>query len=103
MTKEMAILNLSSKNQWVTRKTLANNYLYNKFINWISGEFDLYLQDEQNGLDVFFPGGKVNINKVEEIKDNVVVEINIESKNLSLANTITNKIISIHKHLEKLY
>jgi hypothetical protein len=103
MTKETTLLNINTKQQWVKRKSLANNDLYNKFLNWISGEFDLYLQDEQNGLDVFFPGGKFNINKAVEAKKGIVVEINVESKNRSLADSITNKIMSIHKHLEEMY
>ena len=27
---------------------------YYQFLNWISGEFDLFLQDETNGLKVYF-------------------------------------------------
>ncbi|WP_452599697.1 hypothetical protein [Pontimicrobium sp. MEBiC01747] len=103
MTKKKAVLNKKKKHQLVKRKSLANNQLYNKFLNWISGEFDLYLQEEQNGLNVFFPGGKFNINKVTELKNDIVIEINVESKNLSQTKSITNKIISIHKHLDDMY
>ena len=46
----------------LNKKTLFDsNKRYYTFINWVSGEFDLYLQDESNGLHVYFPEGKFHI------------------------------------------
>lgn len=98
-----ASTNSKSNYKWVKRKSLANIHLYNKYINWLSGEFDLYLQDTLNGLDIFFPGGKLNVNSVSKTKEDVVLEINLTCKNKSLGTTITDKVNSIHKQLEKMY
>ena len=70
------------------------------FLSWVSGAFDLYLQDEFNGLHVFFTGGNFHIkNEVENVK--VIVEINLESKVLENRQMIFDKIISIYNLLLK--
>lgn len=70
------------------------------FLSWVSGAFDLYLQDEFNGLHVFFTEGNFYIkNEVENVK--VIVEINLESKVLENGQMIFDKIISIYNLLLK--
>ncbi len=70
------------------------------FLSWVSGAFDLYLQDEFNGLHVFFTEGNFHIkNEVENVK--VIVEINLESKVLENGQMIFDKIISIYNLLLK--
>ena len=73
---------------------------YHTFVNWISGEFDLYLQDETNGLHVYFPEGKFHIKEIVD-NGNIIAEINLESKNLENGQIIFNKIISIYNLLSK--
>ena len=70
------------------------------FLSWVSGAFDLYLQDEFNGLHVFFTEGNFHIkNEVENVE--VIVEINLESKALENGQMIFDKIISINNLLLK--
>lgn len=89
--------------QWIKRESIDSKQLYNKFLNWISGEFDLYLQEELNGIEVFFPNGKFSIKAIEEKKKNIEIEINLRSKDLKSINTIGNQIISIHHQIETMY
>lgn len=73
---------------------------YYTFINWISGEFDLYLQDDSNGLQVFFPEGKFHItNKINNGK--IIAEINLESRVLTNGQQVFNQIMSVYNHLSK--
>ncbi len=73
---------------------------YYTFVNWVSGEFDLYLQDEVNGLHVYFPEGKFHIkNNVDN--GNIIAEINLESKILENGQIIFNKIMSVYNLLSK--
>lgn len=70
------------------------------FLSWVSGAFDLYLQDEFNGLHVFFTEGNFHIkNEVENVK--VIVEINLESKALENGQMIFDKIMSVYNLLLK--
>ena len=70
------------------------------FLSWVSGAFDLYLQDEFNGLHVFFTEGNFYIkNEVENVK--VIVEINLESKVLENGQMIFDKIMSVYNLLLK--
>ncbi len=45
MNKEVNVSFNNPYHQWIQRASITNEHLYNKFLNWISGEFDLYLQD----------------------------------------------------------
>ncbi|EDP72781.1 hypothetical protein FBALC1_16807 [Flavobacteriales bacterium ALC-1] len=103
MTKELNISFKSPYHNWTQRESIVNKQLYNKFLNWTSGEFDLYLQEELNGLEVFFPKGEFSIKALEESKKNMLIEINVKSKDLTLMNTIGNQIISIYHQIESIY
>lgn len=73
---------------------------YNTFINWVSGEFDLYLQDNSKGLDVFFPEGKFHIEN-EYVNGNIIANITLESKILEKGFIIFNKIMSVYSLISK--
>ena len=83
------------------KKTIFNSMdRYHQFINWISDEFDLYLQDESNGLHVFFPEGKFYIkNEIDNGK--IIAEINLECKVLENGRVIFEKIMSVYNLLLK--
>tara|TARA_R100001369_G_scaffold92750_1_gene139585 strand:- start:1920 stop:2246 length:327 start_codon:yes stop_codon:yes gene_type:complete len=89
--------------QGIQRESVMNKHLYNKFLNWVSGEFDLYLQDELNGLEVFFPNGRFTIKSIAGTKKDVLIEINVRSKDLKAINSIGNRILSIHRQIESIY
>lgn len=73
---------------------------YHTFVNWVSGEFDLYLQDETNGLQVYFPEGEFHI-KNEVDNGNIIAEINLQSKIQENGQLIFNKIMSVYTLLIK--
>jgi len=85
----------------LNKKALFNSSKkYHTFLNWVSGEFDLYLQDEYNGLHVYFPEGNFHI-KNEVDNGNIIVEINLESKILEKGQLIFDKIMSVYNLLSK--
>ena len=71
---------------------------YNQFLNWISGEFDLFLQDETNGLQVYFPEGNFLI-KVSIENESVLAHINLSTNAEKKGEDILNKIMSVYKLL----
>jgi hypothetical protein len=85
----------------LNKKAFFNStYRYHTFLNWISGEFDLYLQDESNGLHVYFPEGKFHI-KNDIDNGNIVAKITLESKILENGQSIFNKIMDVYQLLSK--
>ena len=73
---------------------------FNKLLNWIGGEFTLYLQqDEKSGLKVFFPNGWFFINLIEGMGNEY--EIIVKSKSKKTIVPIYNRIISVVNHLNK--
>ncbi len=103
MTQELNISFEKPYHFWIQRESFHNKQLYRKFLNWTSGEFDLYLQEELNGLEVFFPKGKFSIKDVKENKKDILIEINFKSKDLTLVNTIGDQIASIYNQLKNIY
>ncbi len=57
MNKNEQIISFSN-NQIKEKLLFDSEAIYNKFLNWISGEFDLYPQDESEGLKIFCLKGK---------------------------------------------
>jgi len=103
MTKEMNVSFIKPYHQGIQKESIRNKHLYNKFLNWVSVEFDLYLQEEIHGLEVFFPNGKFTIKSIAERKQDILIEINVKSKDLKAINSIGNQILSIHRQIESIY
>lgn len=100
MTKELNINYKNPYHEWVQLESIMNKKLYLKFINWTSGEFDLFLQEELNGLKVYFPSGNFSISSISENRRDVLVEIKIISKDLNYMNTLGNRITDICRQIE---
>ena len=81
---------------------IPNKALYEKFLNWVSGEFELYLQDNLHGLQIFFPGGWVYITNIETTPNNIVFNILVKSKFQQKGIQINNQINAILEHVLKL-
>lgn len=78
------------------KTSFSSKSTYQTFVNWVSGEFDLYLQDEEsNGLSVFFPQGNFHIKNEIENGD-IIADINLESKLLEKGELIFSKIMSVY-------
>tara|TARA_R110000868_G_scaffold136776_1_gene349844 strand:+ start:19446 stop:19781 length:336 start_codon:yes stop_codon:yes gene_type:complete len=83
-------------------ESIPNKRLYKKFINWVSGEFELFLQDNLHGLQIFFPGGWFNINEIETDKDAFEFEIVVKSKYEQKGIQINVQLKAILNHILKL-
>jgi hypothetical protein len=77
--------------------------IYNQFLNWLKGEFDLYLMEELDGLKVHYPNGLFSVALSSESKKDFSIEIKIISKNLKTANQMAAKIETIYSHLTKVF
>tara|TARA_R110000868_G_scaffold98487_7_gene271161 strand:+ start:900 stop:1235 length:336 start_codon:yes stop_codon:yes gene_type:complete len=75
---------------------------FKKFINWISEEFTLYLQDDSNGLTVFFPNGWFSLKILEFNNNDVEFIIVVKSKSTINGNQINKKIEVVLNHIKKL-
>jgi hypothetical protein len=79
---------------------------YDKFLNWIKEEFDLYLMNESlsESLLVYFPNGCFSVKNISKTEPFVIVEVKIVSKTLDCgtktANQITAVINLFHKALD---
>ncbi|MDD7915320.1 hypothetical protein [Polaribacter ponticola] len=53
---------------------------FDNLINWLSNEFILYLQEENQGMKVYFPNGWFTIRFIKDGKNSYEVLINSKSK-----------------------
>lgn len=82
-------------------ENIQNIEVYNQFINWLKGEFDLYLMEELDGLKVYYPNGLFSVILFSKNEKNFSIEIKIMSKTLKTANQMAAKIETIYCHLNK--
>jgi hypothetical protein len=82
-------------------ENIENIEIYNQFLNWLKGEFDLYLMEELDGLKVYYPNGLFSVTLFSENEKDFSIEIKIMSKTLKTANQISIKIETIYSHLNK--
>lgn len=87
--------------EWIQYDSFENTLAFRQFLNWISGEFDLYLKEELSELVVYFPNGYFIISEHENNSDNIKFKILVYSKSLNKGNYIKGKIEVILNHLKK--
>lgn len=67
--------------------------LYEKFKNWIVGEFDLFFKEENhNSLNIYFPNGIITI----EIKNNTKISIIVKNKNSKKCKNMMQKVLKLY-------
>lgn len=81
-------------------ESISNKAEFNRFLNWVSAEYELYLQDNQNGLKIYFPGICLQISEKGYGNGLVNFEINIQSKYEKNGIQISNQVLSILNHLK---
>ncbi|AUS06561.1 hypothetical protein [Pseudotamlana carrageenivorans] len=79
---------------------VPNVSMYHRFLNWMSGEFELYLQDDSNGLKVYFPSGCLSVRLIQSIRADVYFEIHVKSKNKFLGTQMHRQALSV---LDQIY
>ncbi|MFI1744253.1 hypothetical protein [Thalassobellus sediminis] len=75
--------------------------IYFKFINWVSGEFDLFLQDESEGLKVHYPNGWLSIKYINKYKTDNNLQITIMGKSKDICEKINIQLDSIYNQINK--
>lgn len=83
-------------------ESISSKALYEKFLNWVSGEFELYLQDKLDGLKIFFPGGYLYITETRTNNNTLGLKIMVNSKCKQKGEQINNHVYSIFNHVTKL-
>ncbi|PKQ44409.1 hypothetical protein [Confluentibacter flavum] len=97
--KKESILNEDSVFGLIQKKSFKTIELYQKFINWVSGEFDLYLQEESMGLKVYYPNGWFAFEKKNKHTSNFSVEILVKGKSRIDCQKILFQLDLIYNHV----
>jgi hypothetical protein len=87
--------------QYKKEASFTSSKNYNQFLNWVSGEFDLLLQDDTDGLTIYFPAGNFIINDSQE-EENIVAHISLNTKVEKKGEDILEKIMSLYDLLLKI-
>lgn len=77
--------------------------IYNTFINWLIGEFDLYQIEEFDGLKVYYPNGSFNIKVLNKSEMGINIIIEIKSKTLDSGMKIETQIQMIYNNLNQVF
>ncbi|KAA5821847.1 hypothetical protein FPF71_15175 [Algibacter amylolyticus] len=72
---------------------------YNKFINWVSGEFDLFIKNESEFLKVYFPNGWFSIKNFKGENNQEVIEIKVEGKSEKACKEVVKQLNSVFNHV----
>ena len=75
---------------------------FKKFENWLSAEFNLYLQDKTSQMTVYFPNGWFTINGFTDNDLYVDVNIIVNSKIRKQVIKIITQILSIYNDILKI-
>jgi hypothetical protein len=75
---------------------------FDQFVNWLKGEFDLYLMDDSDGLKVYYPSGFFSVKLFSKNENKFSVELKVKSKTLKSANQIASKIESVLINLKSI-
>ena len=103
MNKESSFIETKSYYELTHTESIPCKALYEKFLNWVSGEFELYLQDKLNGLQIFYPGGFIYINELDTNNTyNVGFKIVVKSKYQQKGIQIKNQLSAILSHIIRL-
>ena len=84
---------------FITYENIKTIDVYDKFINWVRGEFDLFQMDELDGLKVYYPNGWFYIELLTESDLDLIIAIKIKSKTLDSWLKTEAQIQIIFNHL----
>ncbi len=73
---------------------------YCRFLNWVIGEFDLFLKNEESeALKVFFPNGWFSISCFQNAENKINVTLVVEGKTEATCQNMMKHLKRIHKHV----
>lgn len=99
--KEISCFEKTVYHEFMHTATVSSMSLYNQFLNWVSGEFILCLQDWETDLRIFFPGGWLSIDLLDNTQNKIEFRIQVKSKNKQKAVKTNNDICGLLSHLLK--
>ncbi len=99
--KEMTISFEAPYYRFLGHENMGKIECYNHFLNWMKGEFDLYLQENYDGLKIYFPNGWFTIYKDGGDIKPIHVEIEIKTKSLKDGKKIESHIKSVLERFVK--
>tara|TARA_R110002072_G_scaffold135530_3_gene277004 strand:- start:3867 stop:4247 length:381 start_codon:yes stop_codon:yes gene_type:complete len=102
MNKESALIETKPYYELTHTESIPSKALYEKFLNWVSAEFELYIQDKPHGLKIFYPGGYFYITETERTNNVVNFNIIVRNKYQQKGVQINNQIYAILGHVLKL-
>jgi hypothetical protein len=85
---------------WLFEDSFEKLDTYEKFLNWMSAEFILYLQDDIDDLTIYFPNGWFSVKNLITNYNDVQFKIEVKSKCLKRGTKIFNEIISVLMHIK---
>ena len=80
-------------------ETIKIKGVYERLINWVSGEFDPYLKNESENLKVYFPNGWFSISNIKDENSNEFIEIKVEGKSRIACQKMMNQLECIYNHV----
>ncbi len=89
--------------EWIHDYSFDDISAFKKFINWTSGDFTLYQQDEIHGLTIYFPNGWFSIKEIESTKNPIKFRVLIESSCLKSGTQIFHRVSSVLQHVIRFY
>ena len=82
-------------------KKINDLTVYDRFVNWVSGEFDLYLQNEAKKLQVFLPNGSFDIENFNDDNNDLNILIHVKGKSKDTCLILMTKLEDIYNHVLK--
>ncbi|AXP81471.1 hypothetical protein CJ739_2398 [Mariniflexile rhizosphaerae] len=83
----------------IQEESIEDKDVYYKFVNWLLGEFDLYLQENSTGLKVYYPSGWLSIKK----RTDFTMEIIIASKSKIVCEKKYFQLVSIYNQVKRTF
>ena len=87
----------------IHRKSIKSIEFYNKFINYVATEFELYLQDAYSRKMVYYLKGQFSINLIIENEKEFIIKLKIESNSLNMGRKMEAKINSLLQYFNKYF
>ena len=87
----------------IHKESVGNLEMYLKLINWVSGEFDVYLQDESSSLVIYYPSGWLSIKCNLQRETKIIVEFTVISKSKKSCQNMFIQLAIIYNHMRNIY
>jgi hypothetical protein len=84
----------------VKLELIKNIDIYYRFINWVTGEFDLFFKNESKELKIYFPNGFFEIELFSGDRDVIaVIQIKVSGKSRTTCEKIMIQLENIYQHV----